>query len=155
MKLSYKFKTKEDRDQVIQVIKSNLNMTGEYVESFCDDEEDGDYILNIYTDDDSTGRILSYNIENNEPDEKNEEIKSDDTLKKILKYTAIGLIGVIIGRKTCRYKKWKGSYPIYVENPELYSKDWYRGVDYAMNALNEAFKANNLTFCVDKKYRRK
>lgn len=96
---------------------------------------------------------VSYHCEINEDEDKAEE---DPDTNKLIKGALIAgglvILGIIIGKKTGRYKRWKGNYSI--EKPFGMDDDDVSAINWFVNKQNEAWVKNHLVLAIDKRYKK-
>lgn len=88
--------------------------------------------------------------------EKEDKVEEDPDTNKLIKGVLIAgglvLLGIIIGKKTGRYKRWKGNYSI--EKPFGMDDDDISAINWFVNKQNEAWVKNHLVLAIDKRYKK-
>lgn len=80
-------------------------------------------------------------------------VKKEDskvTLRGVLFAGGLVLLGVFIGRKTHRLRRWKGNYKI--RQPFGMHEDDVSAINWFVEQQNEAWRKNHLVLAVDRKY---
>lgn len=73
-------------------------------------------------------------------------------LKEVLKIGGLVLLGILIGKGTNRYKRWKGKYTI--NQPFGMDDDDVSAINWFIGKQNEAWVKNHLVLVIDKRYKK-
>ena len=76
----------------------------------------------------------------------------DNKLKEVLKIGGLVLLGILIGKGTNRYKRWKGKDSI--NKPFGMDDDDVSAINWFVDKQNEAWVKNHLVLVIDKKYKK-
>lgn len=84
--------------------------------------------------------------------EKEKDDPEDNKLKEVLKIGGLVLLGILIGKGTNRYKRWKGKYTI--NQPFGMDDDDVSAINWFVDKQNEAWVKNHLVLVIDKRYKK-
>ena len=87
-----------------------------------------------------------------DPKNNEDDIDTDKLIKGALIAGGILLLGIIVGKKTSRYKKWKGKYSI--NKPFGMDDDDVSAINWFIEQQNDMWKKNHLVLVIDKKYKK-
>ena len=145
-------KTLVHGDKYVETLEEQIGYMLEEPKYLIGTKDDFKSMVRIDISNKDVNICISYHCDCNDVEDKKEEnIDTEKLIKGALIAGGILLLGIIVGKKTSRYKKWKGNYkidqPFGMEDRDVAAIDWF------VHQQNEAWRKNHLVLAVDKKYK--